>query len=119
MSDDLVSKGLDRFISGLARSIEENEKDKVIVDENRLNDVMYSKSVLEQIVSGKKVKVTSKVHEPFNSVGSVSVVGEEVVVTDSEAFNKIAEVASNVEVYPKTNGTVVVTFTFHGLTKKE
>jgi len=119
MIDDVVSDGLDRFITCLSKNIDENEKSKVVVDDARVHDIMYSKSILEKIIEGDGVVVTHKLHEPFNSVGSVSVTGKDIIVTDSVTFNWIVSVASNVEVYPKTDGTIVMTFTFHGLTKKE
>jgi hypothetical protein len=47
----------------------------------------------------------------------VSVTGKDLLFRKTEWFMKEVELASNFEVYPKTDGTVQMNFTFHGLTK--
>ena len=44
---------------------------------------------------------------------------EEIEIEDMEALINVLKLASNVEVYPKTDGTVQLDITFHGLTRNE
>lgn len=79
------------------------------------------KSVLEKIdsnVEGDNVLITGSVNEPFNGMGCISVTGKNVSFRDASLFAECASLASNINVYSKTNGSVVVDFTFHGLAKK-
>ena len=72
---------------------------------------------LRYITKGQNVTVSYKLHEPFKSMGSVSVEGEQLVFDKPEWFARVAEFASNTEVYPLAKQAIRMTFTFHGLTK--
>ncbi len=50
-------------------------------------------------------------------MGSVSVTGKHIDMKTVVWLVRSAELASNFEVYPKTDGTVCMTFPFHGLTR--
>lgn len=73
--------------------------------------------MLKYLTKGTKAKVTYALHEPYKSMGVVSVVGSDLLFRNTEWFMKAVELASNFEVYPKTDGTVQMDFTFHGLTR--
>lgn len=51
-------------------------------------------------------------------MGAVSVIGKEIVVTDTKVFAMAARLADNVEVYPKVDGATQISLTFHHLTRK-
>lgn len=73
---------------------------------------------VKRAVSGDGVKVTCGRNEKFKSVGVVSVVGKNIEIKDPALFSAASEIASNLEVYPKTDGTVVMSLTFHHLTQE-
>ena len=50
-------------------------------------------------------------------MGSISVEGPMLEFDCPEWFSRVAEFASNTEVYPLAKNKVRMTFTFHGLTK--
>ncbi len=50
-------------------------------------------------------------------MGSVSVTGKNIDMKKVVWFVRSAELASKPVVYPKTDGTVCMTFPFHGLTR--
>lgn len=50
-------------------------------------------------------------------MGSVSVTGKNIDMKKVVWFVRSAELASKSVVYPKTDGTVCMTFPFHGLTR--
>jgi len=71
---------------------------------------------LSQNVTGTNVRVTCKVNEPFRSMACVSVNGFNIFFKDPTLFAKCARLASNIDCYPKTDGSVQIDFTFHGIT---
>ncbi len=115
MTDDEMREMLDGII--LAEQVKAEEMCKEIIDPNKLRAVAYTYKLMRYLTKGTKAKVKYELHEPFMSMGTVSVVGASITITKSKLFVKAAELASNFEVYPKTNGTVQMNFTFHGLTK--
>ena len=78
--------------------------------------IIYS-GALKRLVRGTSAKVTYQLHEPFQSMGSVSVTGKNIDMKKVVWFVRSAELASKSVVYPKTDGTVCMTFPFHGLTR--
>lgn len=83
----------------------------------KMQQVLYVYKVMKYLAKGQKgVKVDCELYTPYNSMGYVSVVGKKLVFRKPEWFMKAVELSNNFEVYPKTNGTVQMNFTFHGLT---
>ena len=71
---------------------------------------------MKYLTKGTNAKVTYALNEPYKSMGSVSIVGKELTFSNPKWFMIAVRLASNFNVYPKTNGTVQMDFTFHGLT---
>ena len=78
---------------------------------------VYTARAMKRLVRGTSAKVTHQLHEPFQSMGSVSVTGKNIDMKKVVWFVRSAELASKSVVYPKTDGTVCMTFPFHGLTR--
>ena len=51
-------------------------------------------------------------------MGYISVVGNDITFMRPDVLATAAAVSSNVDIYPKTNGTVQMDFTFHGIAKR-
>lgn len=66
---------------------------------------------------GKRAKVTYTLHEPYNSVGYITVEGKQIDVKNPKSFIAIVKAASNFEAYPTTSGKIVMNLTYHGLTQ--
>jgi len=116
MSDEEVEEMIDSIVVTVGESVKEDESRTSIINPIKLRQIEFTYKALRYMTNGSNAKVSYKLHEPFNSVGFVSVVGEDISFNHPEWFLKIAEYASNIEVYPKTDGTVQMNFTFHGLT---
>lgn len=78
---------------------------------------VYTARAMKRLVRGTSAKVTYQLHEPFQSMGSVSVTGKNIDMKKVVWFVRSVELASKSVVYPKTDGTVCMTFTFHGLAR--
>ena len=68
---------------------------------------------LKKIISGKNVKITYKLNEPFNFMGYIRITGESLVIKNTEKLNTLMRIAANVDVYPLTNGNLQFDFGFY------
>lgn len=98
--------------------ISEDEAGTSVTVPEKVKQIETAYKAMRLITKGKNVDIIYELNAPYTSMGSVSVVGKEIVITNPALFAKVAAMASNFEVYPKTNGTVQMNFTFHNLTRK-
>lgn len=108
---------LDSLIEMFGDAIVDEETKPGMIDAIVLKKIEFAEMVMKMMTKGMNVRVSTKLHEPFRSMGSVTVEGTELVFVDSEWFSRAAEFANNMEVYPLTNGKVKLTLTYHGLVK--
>lgn len=115
-SDEDIQRLLDGFVNGMQDMVAEEESKTTIINPLRLAHIKFAYSVMKYLTRGTDAEVTYKLNEPFKTMGSVSVEGKVLEFTGSKWFVRVAEFASNVEVYPLAKNRVRLTFTFHGLT---
>ena len=117
MTDEEVEQMLDSIVASVGDVASDDNSRTSVVNVYKMRQVLYVYKVMKYLAKGQKgVKVDCKLHTPYNSMGYVSVVGEKLAFRKPEWFMKAVELSNNFEVYPKTNGTVQMNFTFHGLT---
>lgn len=117
-TDEEVNDTLDAFNFSVANEIAKEDAKTSIAIPHKIERVLCTYKLMKYLTRGKKgVKVSCKLYEPYTSMGSVSVVGKDISFKNPEWFLKAAELSSNFEVYPKTDGTIQMNFTFHGLTR--
>ncbi len=115
--DDEVSEAQNFLVMTLARDALEEDKRTQIINPFVMQHIAYTYKLLKYLTKGTGAKVTYKLHEPYKSMGFVTVSGKNIAIDKPEWFMKSLELASNFEVYPKADGTTEMNFTFHGLTK--
>lgn len=115
-SDSEIEEAMDSLVISVANDIAQDESRTSIINSYRMQQILYTYKVMKYLMKGTSAKVTYKLHEPYQSMGSVSVTGKDIEFKKVSWFLRAAELASNYEVYPKTDGTVCMTFTFHGIT---
>lgn len=116
-TDEELKQALDELIEGLRPDIEDDDSKVTMLDTFRLKQIQFAYAALQYITRGTDTVVSYKLNEPFKTMGSISVEGESLEFDKPEWFARVAEFASNTEVYPLTKNRVRLTFTFHGLTK--
>lgn len=117
LTDDEVEQALDSFVALVGEAAEIDDSRTSIVNPYKMQQISYTYKVLKYLSKDMKgVKVSYDLYEPYKSMGSVSVTGKDLIFKNPEWFMKAVEFASNLEIYPKTDGTVQMNFTFHGLT---
>lgn len=117
MSDAEVEEMLDNIVTTVGDEAAADDSQTAIINPYRIQQVLYTYKVLKYLTKGTNAKVSYKLHSPYKSMGCVSVESSDVLFGQTAWFMKAVELASNFEVYPKTNGTIQMNFTFHGLTK--
>lgn len=116
-SDNELEQSFDELIDGLRADIENDDSKVTMLDAMRLKQIQFAYAALQYITRGTDTVVSYKLNEPFKTMGSISVEGQSLEFDKPEWFARVAEFASNTEVYPLTKNRVRLTFTFHGLTK--
>lgn len=116
-NDADVDAALDTLVTVVAQTSRVEDNRTQIVNPITMQHLLYTYKILKYLTKGTGTKVTYELHEPYKSMGSVTVCGKNITFAKPEWFMKAVELAANFEVYPKTDGTVEMNFTFHGLTK--
>lgn len=117
-SEEEAIASLDEMMMKIADDISSDETGTSVIVPERVKQIETAYKSLRLIAEGKNVDVTYEMNAPYTSMGSVSVTGREIIITNPALFARVAEMASNFEIYPKTNGTVQMNFTFHNITRK-
>lgn len=104
------------WLGELVTRIEKEEQEMCIRDCEKEEMVLQMYDALKRSV--EKATVSYELNAPFKSMGYVSLVGKSVDVFEPEIFACATKLADNVEMYPKTDGTVQINFSFHGLMKR-
>lgn len=117
-SEEEAMASVDEIMMEIANDISGDEAGTSVIIPERAKQIETAYKSLLLIAKGKNVDVTYEMNAPYTSVGSVSITGREIIITNPVLFAKVAEMASNFEIYPKTNGTVQMNFTFHNITRK-
>lgn len=105
------------IIEGIGTAIEEEEAEPQVLHVPRLLQVMRAYRQL-QAIAWDSWQVTCSLHEPYTSMGVISVEAAEFTFEQMAKLHQILEHASNVEIYPLVNGNLRMNITFHGITKR-
>ncbi len=117
LTDEDLEQSMDDFIEVISQELEAEEWNTTMLDFQKSKQIQFAYSVLKYLTRGSDAIISYKLHEPFKTMGSVSVEGKSIEFYQPEWFARVAEFASNTEVYPLAKNRVRLTFTFHGLTK--
>ena len=116
MTAEEIEEIEDAMITAIAEDVERDESRTSIINTDRMQDVNRVISMLRPIAKYSHAKLSYKLNKPFQSMGSVSITGPSIEFLSTNVFYKAVKLASSFEVYPKTDGTICATFTFHRLT---
>lgn len=116
--DPNVEEELDTFIKGLGSLIKEQERGIFVTNPECLKRIEFVYRAVKYGIRGKRLKALYELNKPFMGSGAVSVIGNDIRVTNPKLFVKASQFADSFEVYPKVNGTVQLDFGFDGLVKK-
>jgi len=115
-SDDELEAMLDEFIDNMKDEILGDESRTTVLNPVRMQQLQFAYAALKYITRDTEAEIFYKLYEPFKTMGSVTAEARLLEFDKPEWFARVAEFASNTEVYPLANGNARLTFTFHGLT---
>ena len=88
-------------------------------NENPVFDNKKIDRIIEAIVLLKKWSCDNyqilEIGVDYGDIVSISLIGEDIIINDMSKFSEICSFASNMEIYPRTDETVVIDFTFHNI----
>lgn len=116
MTEYEVEEMLDGLLNILAENIEEQENKTSIINPVKYKQIQGVYNALRYMTRDSKVKVSCHLHKPYHSTCYISISGKNISFSNPNWFNKISEYASNIEIYPKTDGTTQVNLMFYDLT---
>lgn len=116
MTDAELEQAMDEFIDSIKDDVNNDESKTTVLNALRLKQLQFAYAVLQYITKDKDVQLSYKLYEPFKTMGSITVEGKTLEFDKPEWFARVAEFATNTEIYPLAKNAVRMTFTFHGLT---
>lgn len=108
----------DDIISSIWEMIENEEHGVSVVNDKRVREFILCESILRRVLTGRGIRIEVVPHDGFASVGVIRVSARNLTVKDPIAFSRAVNLASNYEIYPKTDGKIMFALTFYGMTKK-
>ena len=106
------------ILNELLQRTDRMEAGEIPINVQRVDQLKFAYALAQKYTSGININVRLCENAPFAGMGSVQIEGKSITFTNTEWFARMAEFANNTEIYPLSNGTVRITFTFYGLTHK-
>ena len=79
MSDAEVEEMLESLTDLIGEQAENEDNRTSIINPRKVQAVLYTYKVLKYLTKGTNAKVTYALNEPYKSMGSVSIVGKELI----------------------------------------
>lgn len=116
MTEEEIENAFDSLVSLMGEQIEKEEALPHIINPMVVQKVCYAYKYLKYLFKDdENTTVTYELNAPYVSMGSISIESEGIVFENVQKISDIIKLASNVEVYSKTNGKFQIDFTFHGV----
>lgn len=109
---------MEAFLDCLGQCILEDEQQPGIINPLCYQQLQLSYHILQKHVANTDMELSYELHKPFNSMGSIRIVGDDLVFENCRWLARAIGFASNLEVYPLVTGKLCMVLTFHGLVKR-
>lgn len=118
MENENFSSELEALLDCLGQWIVEDEQQPGIINPVRYQQFQLTYNVLQKLLTGTDMKIAYEKHEPFNSMGSITIEGDQLEFANCRWLPRAVGFADNLEVYPLASGKVRMVLTFHGMVRK-
>ena len=118
MENENFSSEMEALLDCLGQWILEDEQQPGIISPVRYQQFQLSHDLLKKLITGIDMKISYEIHEPFNSMGSITIEGDQLEFTNCRWLSRAVGFADNLEVYPLATGKIRMVLTFHGLVRK-
>lgn len=118
MSEEEAVAAAEEALQSVAEMVQQDEEGTHVTNIKRLKDVKLVYKLLKYITSGKQLEIICELNKPYASMAYISVIGKELKFDYPKWFALCSNIASNVEMYARMDGSTQVNFTFNGFTDK-
>ena len=118
MENENFSSEMEAILDCIGQWIVEDEQQPGIINPARYQQLQLAHNILVKLTAATDMQIAYGIHEPYRSMGSISVEGDQLEFANCRWLGRAIGFASNVEVYPLTTGKIRMVLTFHGLVKK-
>ena len=118
MENENFSSEMEALLDCLGQWILEDEKQPGIISPVRYQQFRLSHDLLQKLITGSDMKIDYEIHEPFNSMGSITIEGDQLEFANCRWLSRAVGFADNLEVYPLATGKIRMVLTFHGMVRK-
>lgn len=119
MNTNHEAEKMDNALEALFEFVREANNGAVkIINPEKYRDLLKAAADLTDLLreTTPQGEVNIKINDTFN-LGAVSVELDELTIFDPGKFAKVIQKASNFEIYPLTNGKILLDISFHSVLK--
>lgn len=87
-----------------------------IVEPQRLTEMCAAEKMLRQATLSQEIQIDSELTTPEFGIGGIRLTGEEIAFSSPVWLALILLLSDHVEFYPRTDGRIVMSLTFGGVT---
>ena len=109
---------MDAILRAVTEQIEKEENGVSFLNLRREKEYRACCKVLEQLMKGSDARIQYVPHDGLASVGVIRVTSKGFTVRDPALFVMATSFASNYEIYPRTDGSIMFALTFYGMTNR-
>lgn len=118
MNDEEAEAAINETIEEVAQAIQTEEQGIIFTNPRKMKDLMVVYKLMKYITSGKRLKITYEINKPYKTMAFVSIVGKDLKFSHPQWFVMVTKIASNVDIFPRVDGTVQIDFTFNGFANR-
>ena len=118
LNDEEAEAAINETIEEVAEAIQAEEQGIVFTNPRKMKDLMVVYKLMKYITSGKRLKITYEINKPYKTMAFVSIVGKDLKFSHPQWFVMATKIASNVDIFPRVDGTVQIDFTFNGFASR-
>ena len=110
----------DELFSKLYEAIKRNEEAKTVDVPMRVKFVQEAYNAIKnEYKDDGDINISLELHDPLApSIANIILEGKDIKIKNMKLFNLLLKFCYTWEVYPKTNGNVIMAFSFNGLKKR-
>lgn len=118
MENENFSSEMEALLDCLGQWILEDEQQPGIISPVRYQQFRLSHDLLQKLIIGSDMKIGYEIHEPFNSMGSITIEGDQLEFANCRWLSRAVGFVDNLAVYPLSTGKIRMVLTFHGMVRK-
>lgn len=105
------------IIEAIGEAIATEESEPQIINAHRVLQMNRAYHAVTAI-AWPSWTISCELHSPFTSMGVISIEATEFTFENMNYLQTVLSSASNIEIYPLTNGKLRMNIAFHGITKR-